>query len=77
MPAQHVATEPHDERRQRVETLSHELDHVQKANLILSLVDAWRAGNGADDDTQGLVDAWVLYDNSETVPVLLDWGEKR
>lgn len=25
----------------------------------------------------GLVDAWVLYDNSETVPVLLDWGEKR
>jgi len=22
-------------------------------------------------------DAWVLYDNSETVPVLLDWGEKR
>jgi hypothetical protein len=24
-----------------------------------------------------LVDAWVLYDNSETVPVLLDWGEKR
>ena len=26
---------------------------------------------------KGLVDAWVLYDNSETVPVLLDWGEKR
>jgi len=25
----------------------------------------------------GLVDAWVLYDNSETVPLLLDWGEKR
>jgi predicted ABC-type ATPase len=25
----------------------------------------------------GLVDAWVLYDNSETMPVLLDWGEKR
>jgi len=25
----------------------------------------------------GLVDAWVLYDNSEAVPVLLDWGEKR
>jgi predicted ABC-type ATPase len=24
-----------------------------------------------------LVDAWVLYDNSDTVPVLLDWGEKR
>jgi predicted ABC-type ATPase len=24
-----------------------------------------------------LVDAWVLYDNSEAVPVLLDWGEKR
>jgi predicted ABC-type ATPase len=23
------------------------------------------------------VDAWVLYDNSEAVPVLLDWGEKR
>ncbi len=26
---------------------------------------------------RGLVDAWVLYDNSETIPVLLDWGEKR
>ncbi len=26
---------------------------------------------------KGLVDAWVLYDNSETVPLLLDWGEKR
>ena len=26
---------------------------------------------------KGLVDAWVLYDNSEAVPVLLDWGEKR
>jgi len=25
----------------------------------------------------GQVDAWVLYDNSEAVPVLLDWGEKR
>lgn len=25
----------------------------------------------------GLVDAWLLYDNSETLPVLLDWGEKR
>jgi predicted ABC-type ATPase len=24
-----------------------------------------------------LVDAWLLYDNSETDPVLLDWGEKR
>jgi predicted ABC-type ATPase len=24
-----------------------------------------------------LVDAWVLYDNSEIPPVLLDWGEKR
>jgi predicted ABC-type ATPase len=24
-----------------------------------------------------LVDAWVLYDNSGTIPVLLDWGEKR
>jgi predicted ABC-type ATPase len=24
-----------------------------------------------------LAAAWVLYDNSETVPVLLDWGEKR
>ena len=26
---------------------------------------------------RGLVDAWVLYDNSEPIPVLLDWGEKR
>jgi hypothetical protein len=26
---------------------------------------------------KGLVDAWVLYDKSETVPLLLDWGEKR
>lgn len=26
---------------------------------------------------RGLVDAWVLYDNSEALPVLLDWGEKR
>ena len=26
---------------------------------------------------KGQVDAWVLYDNSEAVPVLLDWGEKR
>jgi predicted ABC-type ATPase len=26
---------------------------------------------------KGLVDAWVLYDNSETVPLLLDWGDKR
>lgn len=24
-----------------------------------------------------LVDAWVLYDNSDAVPLLLDWGEKR
>jgi predicted ABC-type ATPase len=23
------------------------------------------------------VDAWALYDNSGTEPVLLDWGEKR
>ncbi len=30
-----------------------------------------------DNIYRGLVDAWVLYDNSETVPVLLDWGEKR
>lgn len=30
-----------------------------------------------DDLYKGLVDAWVLYDNSGTVPVLLDWGEKR
>jgi predicted ABC-type ATPase len=26
---------------------------------------------------KGLVDAWILYDNSEAVPVLLDWGERR
>jgi predicted ABC-type ATPase len=25
----------------------------------------------------GLVDAWILYDNSESVPVLLDWSENR
>lgn len=30
-----------------------------------------------EDLYKGLVDAWVLYDNSETVPILLDWGEKR
>jgi predicted ABC-type ATPase len=30
-----------------------------------------------DNIYRGLADAWVLYDNSETVPVLLDWGEKR
>jgi predicted ABC-type ATPase len=24
-----------------------------------------------------LVDSWVLYDNSDAVPVLLDWGEER
>lgn len=24
-----------------------------------------------------LVDSWVLYDNSDAVPVLLDWGENR
>lgn len=24
-----------------------------------------------------LVDAWALYDNSGSEPVLLDWGEKR
>ena len=23
------------------------------------------------------VDAWILYDNSGSIPVLLDWGEKR
>jgi predicted ABC-type ATPase len=30
-----------------------------------------------DDLYRGLVDSWVLYDNSDAVPVLLDWGEKR
>lgn len=25
---------------------------------------------------KGLADAWILYDNSGTVPKLLDWGEK-
>ncbi|HEY3256649.1 MAG TPA: zeta toxin family protein [Polyangiaceae bacterium] len=30
-----------------------------------------------DDLYKDLVDAWVLYDNSDAVPVLLDWGEKR
>jgi predicted ABC-type ATPase len=30
-----------------------------------------------DNIYRELADAWVLYDNSETVPVLLDWGEKR
>lgn len=30
-----------------------------------------------DSIYMGLVDAWVLYDNSETAPVLLDWGEQR
>lgn len=24
-----------------------------------------------------LVDAWILYDNSETTPKILSWGEKR
>jgi hypothetical protein len=24
-----------------------------------------------------LVDAWALYDNSDSEPVLLDWGDKR
>jgi predicted ABC-type ATPase len=24
-----------------------------------------------------LVDVWILYDNSGSMPVLLDWGEKR
>lgn len=24
-----------------------------------------------------LVDAWILYDNSETMPKILSWGEKR
>jgi len=23
-----------------------------------------------------IVDAWILYDNSGSLPVLLDWGEK-
>lgn len=26
---------------------------------------------------RGLVDTWVLYDNSDGAPALLDWGEKR
>ena len=26
---------------------------------------------------RSLVDSWVLYDNSDAVPVLLDWEEKR
>jgi hypothetical protein len=30
-----------------------------------------------DELYKGLVNAWVLYDNSDAVPVLLDWGEKR
>jgi predicted ABC-type ATPase len=30
-----------------------------------------------DELYKDLVDAWVLYDNSDAVPVLLDWGEKR
>ncbi len=30
-----------------------------------------------DDLYRPLVDAWVLYDNSDATPVLLDWGEKR
>jgi predicted ABC-type ATPase len=30
-----------------------------------------------DELYRNLVDAWVLYDNSDAVPVLLDWGEKR
>lgn len=30
-----------------------------------------------DELYKGLVNAWVLYDNSGTVPVLLDWDEKR
>ena len=30
-----------------------------------------------DDLYRALVDSWVLYDNSDAVPVLLDWGEKR
>ena len=24
-----------------------------------------------------LVDAWALYDNSDSEPILLDWGDKR
>lgn len=23
-----------------------------------------------------IVDAWILYDNSGSIPLLLDWGEK-
>ena len=30
-----------------------------------------------DELYRSVVDAWVLYDNSDAVPVLLDWGEKR
>ena len=30
-----------------------------------------------DELYRGLVDSWVLYDNSDAVPLLLDWGEKR
>ncbi len=26
---------------------------------------------------KNLVDAWILYDNSGSTPVLLDWREKR
>jgi predicted ABC-type ATPase len=24
-----------------------------------------------------LVDAWILYDNSGSIPIFLDWGEKK
>jgi len=30
-----------------------------------------------DELYSGLVDSWVLYDNSDATPLLLDWGEKR
>ncbi|MEO7035985.1 MAG: zeta toxin family protein [Polyangiaceae bacterium] len=30
-----------------------------------------------DELYKDLVDAWVLYDNSDAVPILLDWAEKR
>ncbi len=49
--------------------------HDIPENVVRRRFSAGRAN--FDELYKGLVDAWVLYDNSEAVPVLLDWGEKR
>jgi hypothetical protein len=47
----------------------------QRATLKRKSVCGWKAN--LEGLYKGLLDAWVLYDKSETVPLLLDWGEKR